>query len=103
MGWLVPVYVAESDARARAEFEPHLWHFARKLLPGINVSPPGYTSPRSALKVLGAFGDFLLNVERWEEIVDGAYAIVGSPTTVRDRMLELAREFGVGNVLVLLQ
>jgi alkanesulfonate monooxygenase SsuD/methylene tetrahydromethanopterin reductase-like flavin-dependent oxidoreductase (luciferase family) len=103
MGWLVPVYVAESDARARAEFEPHLWHFARKLLPGINVSPPGYTSARSALKVLGAFGDFMLNVERWEDIVEGAYAIVGSPTTVRERMLELAREFGVGNVLVLLQ
>lgn len=48
MGWLVPVYVAESDAQARREYEPHLWHFAKKLLPGINVSPPGYTSPRTS-------------------------------------------------------
>jgi hypothetical protein len=48
MGWLVPVYVAESDAQARREYEPHLWHFAKKLLPGINVSPPGYSSPRTS-------------------------------------------------------
>ena len=97
MGWLVPVYVAESDARARAEFEPHLWHFAHRLLPGITISPPGYTSARSALKVLSAFGDFMLNVTRWEEIVEGAYAIVGSPRTVRERMVELAQWLGGGN------
>jgi pimeloyl-ACP methyl ester carboxylesterase/alkanesulfonate monooxygenase SsuD/methylene tetrahydromethanopterin reductase-like flavin-dependent oxidoreductase (luciferase family) len=103
MGWLVPVYVAETDARARAEFEPHLWYFARKLLPGINIAPPGYTSARSALKMLGAFGDFLLNVTSWYEVIDGAYAIVGSPATVRARMAALARELGVGNVLTLLQ
>jgi len=103
MGWLVPVYVAETDARARAEFEPHLWYFAKKLLPGINIAPPGYTSARSALKMLGSFGDFLLNVGSWDEVVAGAYAIVGSPATVRAQMAELARELGVGNVLTLLQ
>jgi alkanesulfonate monooxygenase SsuD/methylene tetrahydromethanopterin reductase-like flavin-dependent oxidoreductase (luciferase family) len=103
MGWLVPVYVAETDERARAEYEPHLWHFAKKLLPGINISPPGYTSPRSALKVLGAFGDFLLNVTTWEEVVGGGYAIVGSPSTVRDRMSRMIRGLGVGNVLALCQ
>ena len=103
MGWLVPVYVAETDARARAEFEPHLWYFARRLLPGINISPPGYTSARSALKMLGALGDFMLNVTTWEQIVEGAYAIVGSPATVRAQMAEMIRWLGVGNVLSLLQ
>jgi alkanesulfonate monooxygenase SsuD/methylene tetrahydromethanopterin reductase-like flavin-dependent oxidoreductase (luciferase family) len=103
MGWLVPVYVAETDAQARREYEPHLWHFAKKLLPGINITPPGYTSARSALKVMGAFGDFMLNVTTWEQIEDGDYAIVGSPATVRQKMTELIRSLGVGNVLVLLQ
>ena len=103
MGWLVPVYVAATDAQARAEFEPHLWYFAKKLLPGINISPPGYTSARSALKVMGAFGDFLLNVTTWEQIVEGDYAIVGSPATVREKMATLIRALGVGNVLTLLQ
>jgi alkanesulfonate monooxygenase SsuD/methylene tetrahydromethanopterin reductase-like flavin-dependent oxidoreductase (luciferase family) len=103
MGWLVPVYVAESDEQARREYEPHLWHFAKKLLPGINVSPPGYISARSALKVRGAFNDFLLNVSTWEQIEDGDYAIVGSAATVREKMAELIRWMGVGNVLVLPQ
>jgi alkanesulfonate monooxygenase SsuD/methylene tetrahydromethanopterin reductase-like flavin-dependent oxidoreductase (luciferase family) len=103
MGWLVPVYVAETDAQARREYEPHLWHFAKKLLPGINISPPGYTSARSALKVMGAFNDFMLNVTTWEQILDGDYAVVGSPATVREKMAELIRWLGVGNVLVLPQ
>jgi alkanesulfonate monooxygenase SsuD/methylene tetrahydromethanopterin reductase-like flavin-dependent oxidoreductase (luciferase family) len=103
MGWLVPVYVAETDEQARREFEPHLWHFAHKLLPGINISPPGYTSARSAMKVLSAFGDFLLNATTWDQIVDGDYAIVGSPATVRQKMVEMTKWLGVGNVLVLPQ
>jgi alkanesulfonate monooxygenase SsuD/methylene tetrahydromethanopterin reductase-like flavin-dependent oxidoreductase (luciferase family) len=97
------VYVAESDTRAREEFESHLWYFARKLLPGINVTPPGYTSARSALKMMGSFGDFLLNVGSWEQIVEGGYAIVGSPATVREQMAEMVSWLGVGNVLALLQ
>ncbi len=103
MGWLVPVYVAESDAQARREYEPHFWHFTKKLLPGINISPPGYTSARSVLKVKSAFGDFMLNVETWAQVEDGDYAIVGSPAAVRQKMAELIRWMGVGNVLVLPQ
>ncbi|HEV7732395.1 MAG TPA: LLM class flavin-dependent oxidoreductase [Candidatus Binatia bacterium] len=103
MGWLVPVYVAETDAQARREYEPHLWHFAHKLLPGINISPPGYTSARSVMKIAGAFGDFMMNVTTWEQIIEGGYAIVGSPATVREKMTEMIRTLGVGNVLVLPQ
>jgi alkanesulfonate monooxygenase SsuD/methylene tetrahydromethanopterin reductase-like flavin-dependent oxidoreductase (luciferase family) len=103
MGWLVPVYVAATDAQARREYESHLWHFAHRLLPGINISPPGYTSPRSALKTLSAFGDFMLNVTTWDQIEEGGYAIVGSPATVRQRLEEMASWLGVGNLLVLLQ
>jgi alkanesulfonate monooxygenase SsuD/methylene tetrahydromethanopterin reductase-like flavin-dependent oxidoreductase (luciferase family) len=57
-----------ATSRRVAKYEPHLWHFAHRLLPGINISPPGYTSPRSALKTLSAFGDFMLNVTTWDQI-----------------------------------
>ena len=103
MGWLVPVYVAETDEQARREFEEHLWYFVRRLLPGINITPPGYTSVRSVVKIVGALGDFVLNVTDWEGIVEGEYAIVGSPATVSRRMIEMVRWLGVGNVLTLLQ
>ena len=103
MGWLVPVYVAETDAKAREEYESHLWYFVRKLLPGIDIAPPGYTSARSVLKIMGARGDFMMFTERWDQIEDGGYAIVGSPATVRQRMGEMIEWLGVGNVLTLLQ
>jgi alkanesulfonate monooxygenase SsuD/methylene tetrahydromethanopterin reductase-like flavin-dependent oxidoreductase (luciferase family) len=103
MGLLVPVYVAPTDEQARREYEPHLWHFAHKLLPGINISPPGYTSPRSALKTMSAFADFMLNVTTWDQVEEGGYAIVGSPATVRQKLGEMASWLGVGNLLVLLQ
>lgn len=103
MGWLVPVYVAESDARAREEYEEHLWYFARRLLSGIDVSPPGYTSPKSALRIIQAKGDFMLDAKDWDDIDAGAYAIVGSPQTVRDKLAHNIEKLGVGNLLTLLQ
>jgi alkanesulfonate monooxygenase SsuD/methylene tetrahydromethanopterin reductase-like flavin-dependent oxidoreductase (luciferase family) len=103
MGWLVPIYVAETDAQARQEYESHLWYFARKLLPGIDISPPGYTSARSALKIAAVRNDFMLFTETWDQIEEGSYAIVGSPATVRQKMAELIEWLGVGNVLALLQ
>ena len=38
-GWLEPIYVAETDEQARAEYEPHFWYWARKLLPGHRDQP----------------------------------------------------------------
>jgi alkanesulfonate monooxygenase SsuD/methylene tetrahydromethanopterin reductase-like flavin-dependent oxidoreductase (luciferase family) len=99
MGWLVPIFVGETDAEARAAFEEHVWYFVRKLLPGIDASPPGYTSPRSAVKIIGAASDFMLNCRSWEEIVEGSYVICGSPDTVTERLAERAERLGVGNLL----
>ena len=103
MGWLAPIYVAETDAQARKEYESHFWYFAKKLLPGIEISPPGYTSARSALKLVSARNDFMLYTENWDQVEEGAYAIVGSPATVKQKMIEMIEELGVGNILALLQ
>jgi alkanesulfonate monooxygenase SsuD/methylene tetrahydromethanopterin reductase-like flavin-dependent oxidoreductase (luciferase family) len=103
MGWLVPVYVAESDARAREEYEEHLWYFARRLLPGIDMNPPGYTSAKSAVRIIQAKGDFMLSAQSWEDIEEGSYAIVGSPETVREKLAANIEKLGVGNLLLLLQ
>jgi alkanesulfonate monooxygenase SsuD/methylene tetrahydromethanopterin reductase-like flavin-dependent oxidoreductase (luciferase family) len=103
MGWLTPIYVAETDAQAREEYESHFWYFAKKLLPGITISPPGYTTARSAVKVLGARNDFMMYIDTWKQVEDGGYAIVGSPETVRQKMQEMIDMLGIGNVLALLQ
>ena len=79
LGWLVPIFVAETDAEARRRYEEHFWYFVRRLLPGINISPPGYTSVRSVENIMKNAGTFALNLETWEQVVEGQYAIVGSP------------------------
>jgi alkanesulfonate monooxygenase SsuD/methylene tetrahydromethanopterin reductase-like flavin-dependent oxidoreductase (luciferase family) len=106
MGLLMPIYVAETDAKARAEFEEHFWYFKNKLIPGLTLSPPGYTSPQSALRVLRAMRDgktWINSVETWEDVERGCFAIVGSPETVAQKIALHSRENGCGNMLGLFQ
>lgn len=102
-GWLVPIYVAEDDATARAEYEEHLWYFTKRLLPGITIQPPGYVSARSLPNILRSAGTFMLNVETWDEIIAGRYAVVGSPETVTEVLTESIQRLGTGNLLGLFQ
>jgi alkanesulfonate monooxygenase SsuD/methylene tetrahydromethanopterin reductase-like flavin-dependent oxidoreductase (luciferase family) len=103
LGWLVPIYVAEDDATARAEFEEHLWYFAHKLLKGITITPPGYTSAKSYTRIIEAAPRFMRYQETWDQIEEGAYAIVGSPETVRDKLIDHMGKLGTGNLLGIFQ
>ena len=38
-----------------------------------------------------------------KQVEEGGYAIVGSPATVRDRLIEYVKKLGVGNLLGLFQ
>ncbi|TML43768.1 MAG: LLM class flavin-dependent oxidoreductase [Actinobacteria bacterium] len=103
MGWLEPIYVAESDEQARREYEEHFFYFVKRLLPGINVSPPGYTTLRSYESMLKGFNTFAINLETWDQVVEGQYAIVGSSDTVYERLVENLHRLGTGNLLGLFQ
>jgi alkanesulfonate monooxygenase SsuD/methylene tetrahydromethanopterin reductase-like flavin-dependent oxidoreductase (luciferase family) len=99
MGWGVPVYVAETDKQAREEFEPHFWYFIKNLLKGIGLAPPGYTSPRSAASIVKNRKYFLSEQKTWDDIEKGAYCIVGSPETVRQKLEHYQKEIGAGVIL----
>ncbi len=99
MGWGIPIYVADSDRKAREEFEPHFWYFIKKLLRGILLAPPGYTSAKSAIALLKQRKYFLSEVTSWDEIEKGCYAIVGSPETVRQKLEHYQKRLGAGVVL----
>ncbi len=99
MGWGVPIYVAETDAQARREYEPHLWYFVRNLLKNIGLTPPGYTSVKSAAAILKNNDAFLYYQKTWADIERGTFAIVGSPETVRQKLEHFQKELGVGVVL----
>lgn len=102
-GWLTPIYVSETDASARQEYEEHWWYFVKRLLPGIEIQPPGYTSLRSMENIMKGRGTFAMNLETWEQTVEGHYAIVGSPDTVYDLLEKNLSRLGTGNLLGLFQ
>jgi alkanesulfonate monooxygenase SsuD/methylene tetrahydromethanopterin reductase-like flavin-dependent oxidoreductase (luciferase family) len=99
MGWGVPIYVAETDDQARAEFEPHFWYFVRNLMKNISLTPPGYTSARSALAIIKNRSQFLPEQKGWDDVEKGVFAIVGSPETVRQKLNRYRKELGCGVVL----
>lgn len=103
LGWLCPIYVAETDAQAWAEYESHLWFFVENLLKGLLVFPPGYTSVRSLARINKALTRFMSTCRTREEIEAGSYAIVGSPATVREKLTEQIERLGIGNLLGLFQ
>jgi len=102
-GWLTPIYVADTDEQARAEFEEHWWYFVKRLLPGITISPPGYTSLRSMENAAKNATSFAERLESWEDTVAGRYAIVGSPETVTELLTDSLGQLGTGNLLGLFQ
>lgn len=103
MGWLTPIYVAETDEQAWAEYEEHLWYFVNKLLKGLVIFPPGYTSAKSIAKIGKALKKFMGTAKTRQDIEDGGYVMIGSPETVRDKMIENIKYLGVGNMLGLFQ
>jgi alkanesulfonate monooxygenase SsuD/methylene tetrahydromethanopterin reductase-like flavin-dependent oxidoreductase (luciferase family) len=106
MGLLMPIYVAETDARAREQYERHFWYFKNKLIPGLTLSPPGYTSVKSALRIFKSLQDgktFINHCETWQDVEKGCFAIVGSPETVAEKIIEHCRDIGCGNMLGLFQ
>ncbi len=102
IGWGVGIHVAETDAQAVAEYEPHFWYYAKNLLRNRQTfnSPPGHSSIQAVLGALearrksrpGAFST-------WEEIQNEGFVIVGSPATVRDRVKAIAERTGLGTLL----
>lgn len=97
IGCALPVYVAESDARARTEARPHVeWLFHRGLkIPPHFLLPPGYITDESLRKFLGT-GLRAPSELSFEELEAGGYILVGSGATIADRLAEIRANLGFG-------
>ena len=99
IAWQVPVYVAEDDDRAWAEFEPVLSRFAHShLQPALDV-PPGYMSITDKARLVKMKPKFLTHVLGREALSEGGYAIVGSPESVRSQLQRLLEKLQIDILL----
>lgn len=104
LGWLIPVYVADTDKEAREEAGEHLlWLYNKGLyMPGQQVFPYGYISRRSYRPVMHAW-DSLTSELDLDGLIEGGHALIGSPETVKQQIEELVGGGGFGIMAPVLQ
>jgi len=104
LGWAVPIYVGDTDAKAISEAKLHFENFRNIFakMPIEFLLPPGYTSRESMKRVIAAkqsmFADLTL-----EAAMEHGMMICGSAATVRDHLIDYQKDLGFRNLLTLLQ
>ena len=103
IGWTAPVYVADTDERAVAEAREHMEALFNKFLalPFEVLFPPGYLTSASYKRVRAHKGS-ITGAQTLETMMKLGIVIVGSPDTVRARILECHRGLGFANFIALL-
>jgi alkanesulfonate monooxygenase SsuD/methylene tetrahydromethanopterin reductase-like flavin-dependent oxidoreductase (luciferase family) len=105
LGWAVPIYVAETDEIARRELQPHIEAFFNKFLrlPLDMRLPPGYSSIASTKSLIEAKFALRANAMTIDSLIELGMVVAGSPATVRERLLALQQELGIGHLIAMLQ
>ncbi len=103
LGWTAPVYVADTDEQAVAEAKEHIEALFNKFLalPFEILFPPGYLG-MSSYKRVRQHKRSIAGNQTIEKMMDLGIVIVGSPDTVRERILHCHRELGFANFIGLL-
>jgi alkanesulfonate monooxygenase SsuD/methylene tetrahydromethanopterin reductase-like flavin-dependent oxidoreductase (luciferase family) len=105
LGWAVPTYVAETDEAARRELKPHIENLFNKFIrfPSLEMRlPPGYSSIASTKTLMVQKFQARANATI-DMLIEQGMIVVGSPKTVRDRLLHCEKELGFGHLMAMLQ
>jgi alkanesulfonate monooxygenase SsuD/methylene tetrahydromethanopterin reductase-like flavin-dependent oxidoreductase (luciferase family) len=110
IGFVQNVVVAETDEQAEIQYGRYVENAFRQ---GVGCVPmhymglPGYVEPRGVESMMRDPGDFGLAMElkhiTFGRLAEARSVIAGSPATVREQILDFAKEFRIGNLLVMLQ
>jgi len=105
IGWSAPVYVSDTDAKARAEAAPHIECLFNRLLrlPFQMLFPPGYLSAKSLKNMLTHKRSVSGQEHTVDSLIEQGIMLCGSPDTVRKQLTDSHRTLGFQNFLALLQ
>jgi alkanesulfonate monooxygenase SsuD/methylene tetrahydromethanopterin reductase-like flavin-dependent oxidoreductase (luciferase family) len=105
IGWSTPVYVSDTDQKARDETKAHIEVLFNRLLrlPFEMIFPPGYLSMKS-LKNMRSHKRSVSGQEHTvDTLIEQGIIVCGSPDTVRKQYMDTHRMLGFQNLLCLLQ
>ncbi|HUZ73980.1 MAG TPA: LLM class flavin-dependent oxidoreductase [Stellaceae bacterium] len=105
IGWAAPVYVADSDTKARAEAQPHIETLFNKLLrvPFEQIFPPGYLSLATIKNMRTHKRTVTEGKLTVDQLIELGIILCGSPDTVRRRLEDSHRQLGFQNFVGLMQ
>lgn len=105
VGAMAVVYVAETDAQARKEAEPHVLWYNQNLMRSVKQDflPPGYVGLETVKRIMGGGNYRAKPAEQmgYDESIEQGWAIVGSPSTVAARIEEMTDKLGAGHFLLM--
>jgi len=107
LGWAVPLYVADTDERAKQEAKAGIESLFNNFLPmpWEMLLPPGYTSNASlkaTMKIRTALGSRARN-QTIDELMGNGTAVIGSPQTVREKIERVRDQTGLQILIVMPQ
>ncbi len=104
LGWLIPIYIGDTDEGALAEAEKHYLAFRERFLhiPFDMLLPPGYTSRESFKALMGRRAAMEAHISV-KECNDIGLFVCGTAKTVKEKLIGYVKEAGLGNILALLQ
>ena len=106
LGWAVPVYIADTDEKAKAEAGYAIETLFNDFLatPWEMLLPPGYmslTSMQNTIRNRGALG--IAKRLTADDLIASGTAIIGSPKTVREQIQKMRDATGLENLVTMLQ
>ncbi len=105
IGWSTPVYISDTDQKARDEAKPHIEVLFNRLLrlPFEMLFPPGYLSQKSLANMRSHKRSVSGQEHTIDSLIDQGIIVCGSPDTVRKQFTETHRLLGFQNLLCLMQ
>jgi alkanesulfonate monooxygenase SsuD/methylene tetrahydromethanopterin reductase-like flavin-dependent oxidoreductase (luciferase family) len=107
LGWATPIYVADTDERAKEEAKAGVEALFNDYLhnPWEMLLPPGYmslSSMKRTMQMRKAIGTRTGRITV-DELIQSGTVVVGSPRTVRERIARMRERTGLNIVVCMLQ
>jgi len=104
IAWCAPIYVAETDARARDEAAVHAENFFNRFLSFTREMgmPPGYMTLPS-MKNLMRHKSSLKNDHTIDSLIGEEVILCGSPDTVRRKLIQYHKDVDFGTLVLMPQ